>query len=96
MFAVATKISESGQKRVDHILSLPILQLSNETDLVSLLAIGGRNLYIIPVKQQAGGELRSGGRTCFFSNDEDKDHDNDNGEGEGKGEGELNSIQNYV
>jgi len=64
MFAVVKRVVD--QKKKDHVLNLPILWVSDETDIVGLPAITGRKLYIISVKQRTGGGLDLGGRDLLF------------------------------
>jgi len=66
MFAMVTKVKDLKQRRIDSILSLSLLQLSEEKDIVDLPAIEKRKLYIISIKQQADSELRLGGQDLLF------------------------------
>lgn len=66
MFAMVTKVKDLKQRRIDSILSLSLLQLSEEKDIVDLPAIEERKLYIISIKQQADSELRLGGQDLLF------------------------------
>lgn len=64
LFALLSKVNHTTRK--DTVLDLPLLEHTEEVEVVGLPSIGGRKLYILPVNTDNSGSLELGGQDSLL------------------------------